>query len=242
VIPPQRVAWAAMKEQRRLAAAVLAAVIVLAGCGGDEAADTTLPETTTTTAAETTTTTEGRLEFEPNGTAFIRQGDRSAWVEALQWYLVCAGFDSIGSDDDTITIDGVFGPRTGQSVAYAQATYRKIPTGEPDEATFAQLARDCEDARSFEIPVSGGEVEAAGNTAPGDDDVMRFEGGAGRVVEVVVMDGNVEVALEAPTSGVLRTVTPGGGWSARLPETGTYTLRATADDAQSYMVRLRVGG
>ena len=56
------------------------------------------------------------------------------------------------------------------------------------------------------------------------------------------MDGNVEVALEAPTSGVLRTVTPGGGWSARLPETGTYTLRATADDAQSYMVRLRVGG
>jgi hypothetical protein len=52
----------------------------------------------------------------------------------------------------------------------------------------------------------------------------------------------VSVALEQPGGGVLRTITPGGGWSARLPETGTYTLRATADDSQSFMVRLRVGG
>lgn len=240
----RRAARVPTRASLRLPAAVLlAAVLVVTGCGDDDAVDTTestVSADSTTTAA--TTTTEGRLEFQPNGAPFVRQGDRSAWVEALQWYLLCSGFDRISEDDDTIEIDGVFGPRTGQSVAYAQATYRRIPTGEPDEETFAMLARDCADPRTFEIPAGGGEVQAAGNAAPGDDDVIRFDGGAGRVVEVVVMDGNVSVTLEAPTSGVLKTVTPGGGWSERLPETGTYTLRATADDSQSYLVRLRVGG
>jgi peptidoglycan hydrolase-like protein with peptidoglycan-binding domain len=229
-----------MHDIRRLAA-LLVVVTVVAACGQDDAAPTTTTVPDTTTIA-TTTTTEGRRQFEMNGTPFIRLGDRGAYVEALQWYLVCSGFDRYAEDAPEMTIDGVYGQMTGTAVAYAQAIYGRVPIGEPDEETFALLARDCDEDRVVTIPISGGEVEVAGNAAPGDDDIIRFEGGAGRVVEVVITDGNVSVALEQPGGGVLRTITPGGGWSARLTETGTYTLRATADDSQSYRARLRVGG
>jgi len=230
-----------MRRLRRFGVLLAVGVVALSACGQDDTAATTTTEPETTTMA-TTTTTEGRRQFEMNGTPFIRLGDRSAYVEALQWYLVCNGFDRYAEDAPEMTIDGVFGQMTGTAVAYAQAVYGRIPIGEPDEETFALLARDCDEDRVVTIPVSGGEVEVAGSAAPGDDDIIRFEGGAGRVVEVVITDGNVSIALEQPGGGVLRTVTPGGGWSARLPETGTYTLRATADDSQSYTVRLRVGG
>lgn len=231
-----------MMNARRFTAVLAVGAVFLTACNQDDAASTTttVPETTTTVSE--TTTTEGRRQFEMNGTPFVRLGDRGAYVEAVQWYLLCGGFDRYAEDAPEMTIDGVYGQMTLTAVAYAQAVFGRIPIGEPDEETFALLARECGEDRVVTIPVSGGEVEVAGNAAPGDDEIIRFEGGAGRVVEIVITDGNVSIALEQPGGGVLRTVTPGGGWSARLPETGTYTLRATADDSQSYRVRLRVGG
>jgi peptidoglycan hydrolase-like protein with peptidoglycan-binding domain len=216
--------------------------VVVVACSDDDALTTTTVSPTETTVLVTTTTTEAVRRLEYSGPPFIREGDRGAWVEALQWYVVCTGHHRLYEDGPEVGVDGVYGPMTADGVAYFQADLGRIPTGEPDEETFALMAQACDTTRVIEIPVSGGETEVAGSAAPGDDDVVTFEAGAGRVVEVVVLDGNVEVALEQPGGGVIRTITPGSGWSARLPESGTYTLRATADDTQSYRLRLRVGG
>ena len=210
------------------------------GDGGHECnggADATTTSSGTTVPA-TTTTTSGRLELEPNDEAFINEGDRTAFVEALQFYLVCTGHEQLGPDGPAITIDGVFGPMTADAVAWYQAELRRIPTGEPDEATFAQMARDCADPRLVSFPNQQGTLRVAGNVAPGDDELIDLEGVEGRVLTIVVEEGDVQVSLEQADGTRVEQVGLGGGWSGKLPTGAAYRLRVTSAAMVSYALDL----
>src|SRR4030065_389775 len=61
-----------------------------------------------------------------------------------------------------------------------QAELRRIPSGDPDEETFAQLARDCREERSVAFPDRQGVEAVAGNVGPGDDEIFAPGGGRGR--------------------------------------------------------------
>jgi hypothetical protein len=219
-------------------ALVLAAVALLAAACNGGAATTT--STTATTVPTTTTTTSGRIELQPNGEVFINEGDRSAYVEAMQFYLVCTGHGQLSPDGGAITIDGVFGPMTADAVAWYQAEMRQMPTGEPDEATFAQMARDCPEARVVTFPDQQGTVRVAGNTAPGDDELIDLEGVEGRVLTIVVVEGDVQVGLEREDGTRVEQVSLGGGWQGKLPTGSTYRLRITSAEAISYSLDLGV--
>jgi peptidoglycan hydrolase-like protein with peptidoglycan-binding domain len=220
------------------AAALLAVVsLVAAACNGSGEATTTLPPTT---IPPTTTTTSARVELEPNEEPFLLQGATGSYVEALQSYLVCTGHDQMAADGPSITVDGQFGPMTADAVAWYQAESRRMPSGDPDEATFAQLARDCAEPRVVAFPDRQGTTRVAGNAAPGDDEVFELEGVAGRVLTIVVDEGEVQVGLERADGTRVEQVSLGGGWSGKLPTGSEYRLRVTAAEALSFALDLGV--
>jgi hypothetical protein len=222
-----------------LHAAALLAVwsLAAAACNGGAEATTTIP---TTTIPPTTTTTSARIELEPNGEPFVRQGETGAYVEAMQFYLVCTGHGQFTTDGPLITVDGQFGPMTADAVAWYQAELRRMPTGDPDEETFAQMSRDCTEARLVVFPDREGTTRVAGNTAPGDEEVIDLDGVPGRVLTIVVHEGAVQVGLERADGTRVEQVSLGGGWSGKLPTGTEYRLRVTAAEALSYALDLGV--
>jgi peptidoglycan hydrolase-like protein with peptidoglycan-binding domain len=226
------------RSPRFLAAAATAALLlVAAACNGGAEPTTTVPPTT---IPPTTTTTSARIELEPNGETFLTQGTTGPYVEALQFYLVCTGHGQFTADGPEITVDGKFGPMTADAVAWYQAELRRMPSGDPDEETFAQLARDCTQPRLVVFPEFQGTTRVAGNTAPGDEEVISLEGVEGRVLTIVVDEGDVQVSLERTDGTRVQQVTPGGGWSGKVPTGAAYQLRVTGADAISYALDLGV--
>ncbi|MFH1329145.1 MAG: peptidoglycan-binding domain-containing protein [Actinomycetota bacterium] len=220
------------------AAALLAAVsLVAAACNGSGEATTTVPATT---IPLTTTTTSARIELEPNEEPFLRQGATGSYVEALQFYLVCTGHGQMVADGPTIIVDGQFGPMTADAVAWYQAELRRMPSGDPDEATFAELARDCAEPRVVAFLDRQGTARVAGNAAPGDDDIFELEGVEGRVLTIVVDEGAVQVGLERADGTRVEQISLGGGWSGKLPTGSEYRLRVTAAEAVSFALDLGV--
>ncbi|MBN2114500.1 MAG: peptidoglycan-binding protein [Acidimicrobiia bacterium] len=219
------------------AAVLVAACVLAAACSDDPAVTTTAP---TTTLPPTTTTTEGRVELAPNDEPFLRQGNTGSFVEALQFYLVCTGHGQLSPDGPMMTVDGQFGPMTSDAVAWYQAELRRMPTGDPDEGTFAQLARDCAEPRLVAFPERQGTTRVGGNAAPGDDEVIDLEGVPGRVLTIVVDQGEVQVGLEQADGTRVQQVGLGGGWSGKLPTGVEYRLRVTAAEASSYVLDLGV--
>jgi peptidoglycan hydrolase-like protein with peptidoglycan-binding domain len=226
--------------RRAVPVAVLAAALSLlaAACNGGAAATTTV--TSTSLAAATTTTTLGRIELEANGTPFLQEGDTGAYVEALQFYLICTGHERLSADGPVITVDGDYGPITADAVAYYQAELRRIPSGDPDEETFAQLARDCREERAVAFPDREGVVVVAGNVGPGDDEVLALEGVQGRVMTIVVSEGEIQATLETTDGTRVQQVSLGGGWSGKLPTDSDYRLRVTGGQADSYLLDIQV--
>lgn len=214
-----------------------AGALLAAACSGGAEATTTVP---TTIPPTTTTTTSARLELGPNDEAFLVQGDTGSYVEALQFYLVCTGHGQMTADGPTITVDGNFGPMTADAVAWYQAELRRMPTGDPDEATFAQLSRECDQARLVSFPDREGTVRVAGNTAPGDEELIDLEGVQGRVLAIVVNEGDVQVGLERADGTRVEQITLGGGWQGKLPTDSEYRLRVTSAEAVSFALDLGV--
>jgi len=227
------------RRTRAVPAAVLAAAfsVLAAACNGGAATTTTV---TSTSLATTTTTTMGRIELEANGAPFLQEGDAGAYVEALQFYLVCTGHERLSADGPVITVDGNYGPITADAVAYYQAELRRIPSGDPDEETFAQLARDCREERSVAFPDRQGVVAVAGNVGPGDDEMLALEGVQGRVITIVVTEGEIQATLETIDGTRVQQVSLGGGWSGKLPTDGEYRLRVTGGQAASYLLDIQV--
>lgn len=225
-------------RSRLPAAAWLAALgLCAASCSGGAVPTTTV---TSTTAPPTTTTTLGRIQLEPNGEPFLQQGDQGAFVEALQFYLVCTGHERLSPDGPAITVDGNFGPITADAVAYYQAELRRVPSGDPDEETFAQLARDCAEDRSVNFPNRQGMLTVAGNVSQGDEELIALGGVEGRVITIVVMEGEVQASLETSEGTRVQQVTLGGGWSGKLSTDTGYQLRVTAARATSYALDVQV--
>jgi peptidoglycan hydrolase-like protein with peptidoglycan-binding domain len=224
--------------RRGFLAAILAATLSLgaAACSGSGGATTTTEPAT----SSTTSTTSARITLEENGPVYLKEGDRGAAVEALQFYLVCTGHGQIGTDGAEITVDGIFGPMTAEAVAWYQAELRRMPSGSPDEETFASLARDCSEPRLVSFPQHQGTTKIAGNVAPGDDEIIDLEGVQGRVLTVTVGEGDVSAILEQTDGTRVQQVTLGGGWSGKLPTDADYQIRVTAAEPISYSLDLSV--
>ncbi len=222
--------------------AVVVAVAVGA-CGGDavsSATTTTAGETTPTVVLTPTTTTSGLVQLEPNAEPFIRLGERGEYVAALQFLLICNGYERMGEEAPAVTVDGVFGPITGSLVAYAQAEMRRVPTGEPDEATFAALARRCGAERTIEFVEGESEVRVAGNVDPNDDDAFLLEGVAGQHLGLEVLDGPVQVTVQASEGTTIKAAGDEVPWSQELPADGVYRIRVISDETASYALRIEL--
>ncbi|MBP1632996.1 MAG: hypothetical protein H6Q11_1284, partial [Acidobacteria bacterium] len=109
-----------------------------------------------------------------------------------------------------------------------------------DEETFAQLARDCTEERSVAFPDRQGVVAVAGNVGPGDDEMLALEGVQGRVVTIVVTEGEIQAMLETTDGTRVQQISSGGGWSGKLPTDGQYRLRVTGGEATSYLLDIQV--
>jgi len=212
------------------ASLIVALALVASACGGTSALSpvTTTPTSAAVTLAPTTTTTMGEfIELTPNGPVFLTQGDRSEYVEALQFYLVCTGHDQITEDGGSVSVDGVFGPITSAMVAYVQAEMRRVPSGSPDEATFASLSRRCGAIRTVEFAGDRADRRIGGNVAPGDDDLLIVAGEIGRTLTVELVEGTVQFSVRNEAGNVMHDDRDGPRWSAVLSEDGDYRIRVS---------------
>lgn len=209
--------------------------------GASACTATSLPTTTSTTTLPdiTTTTAGGRITLEPNGATFIAQGTRGAYVEALQFYLVCTGHGE-PTEGAIVTVDGSFGPITATAVAWYQATLRRIPTGEPDEDTFATMARDCNDDRTITFPAGEVVTEIAGAVAPGDPEVFSFDGASGQILTLAVVEGQVTITVLGPDGAEVETTVEEGQVEAELVGATTYTVQVTSSTESTYLIRASV--
>lgn len=216
--------------------AVLAAagllVVLGAACTGSG-----LPTTTTsTTVADTTTTTAGgRITLIPNSTPFILQGSRGAYVEALQFYLVCTGHEE-PTPGALVSVDGNFGPITADAVAYYQAELRRVPSGDPDEETFASLARDCNQPRTMAFPEGVFTGEIAGNAAPGDDEVFQFAAAGGQVLTFEIVEGLVTVAVTGADGSDIESAVSGTRVEVELETAQAYLITVSAAATTSFRI------
>jgi len=194
------------------------------------------PTTTTTTTATTTTQPSGRIILSANGPAFIFETQKGPYVEALQFYLVCTGHGQPSAEGGQVTIDGSFGPITADAVAYYQAELRLIPTGDPDEATFASLARDCRDDRTVNFPEGATSVEIAGSTAPGDEEVFIIDGREGQVLGLQTTEGLVEIDVAGIDGTVIESSNAAGPFEAEITTAQQYRIQISAANETSFKI------
>jgi peptidoglycan hydrolase-like protein with peptidoglycan-binding domain len=215
---------------------MLAVAMAAAACSGETTSTTTAETTTTITTATTVAT--GRVTLTPNGAPFILEGTRGPYVAALQHYLVCTGHAQPSPGGGSVTADGVFGPITADAVAYYQAELRLIPTGDPDEATFASLARDCNDERTITFEEGANTTEIAGSVAPGDNENLVLAGTNGEVLTILTADGVVDLTVTGADGTVVDDATPGETWEAELPVDQNYSITVSAASNVSYRLTL----
>jgi peptidoglycan hydrolase-like protein with peptidoglycan-binding domain len=219
----------------RALVALLAIALSASGCTA-----TTLPTTTTSSSVpDTTTTTGGRVTLESNGPTFIAAGSRGAYVEALQFYLVCTGHAEPVAGS-TVTIDGSFGPITSRAVAWYQAELRRIPTGEPDEETFRSLARDCSDDRTLTFPTGEVVTEIAGAVSSGNPEVFAFDGARGQILNLAVMEGAVTITLLDAAGDEVDVTVEDGRVEAELVGAVNYAIRVSSNTDSSYLIQASV--
>jgi peptidoglycan hydrolase-like protein with peptidoglycan-binding domain len=205
---------------------------------GSACAAGAVPETTTTSAVVTTTTQPGgRVILSANGPAFIVEGTKDdPYVEALQFYLVCTGHGQPSVGGGAVTIDGSFGPITADAVAYYQAELRRIPTGDPDEETFASLARDCRDERSITFAEGATSTEIAGNAAPGDEEVFIFEGRDGQVLGLQTTEGSVDIEVVGVDGSAVESNSAAGPFEAEISTAQQYRIQVSSVATTSFRI------
>jgi peptidoglycan hydrolase-like protein with peptidoglycan-binding domain len=219
-------------RRTRIAGLVAGFTLLLAACSAEATPDTS--STTTMATVTTTTTPTGRVTLTANGPAFILEGTRGPYVEALQHYLVCTGHGQPRTDGGAVSVDGVFGPITADAVSWYQAELRRIPTGDPDEETFASLARDCDTERAIDFEPGVIVMEVAGNAAPGDDDLLVVSGQDGQVLSIELTEGLVTITVTGADGSTVDGDTGTGRWEAELPATQDYRISVGAESISSY--------
>ena len=194
-----------------------------------------LPTTTTTTTEVVSTTLGGRITLIPNSTPFVVQGERGTFVEALQFYLVCTGHDE-PTPGAKVSVDGNFGPITADAVAYYQAELRRVPSGDPDEDTFASLARDCNQPRTLGFPAGIFSTEFGGNAAPEDPETFEFAASGGQVLTLNAVVGVVTVTVLAADGSAVETTVTGPTTEVDLDLAQAYTIRIEAAASTSFRI------
>jgi len=179
------------------------------------------------------------VTLEPNDAPLVAQGDRGAYVEALQFYLVCTGHNEPAPGAE-VTVDGSFGPITADAVAWYQAEIRRIPTGDPDEATFWSLARDCADQRTLAFPDGEVITEIAGGVAPGDAETFLFDGARGQILSLTRVEGDVTVTILGPDGSEVEATVEEDFIEAELAGAVSYTVQIAATAETSYLIRAAV--
>jgi peptidoglycan hydrolase-like protein with peptidoglycan-binding domain len=236
---------------RRAAGAALALVLVLAACGDDDAGTTEATqatvatsitaaaggETTAAAGGETTAAPSGSTStaaLAPGGPAFIRKGETGAFVVALQHYLDCAGHGPL-------EIDGVFGDATAGAVEKAQAAEGKEATGEPDEAIFAALSRECDDPRDVTFPEGATSAEVAGNAAPGDPETFWIRVLEGQTLTLwAESSGAVDLTVQGADGEVLHRPDGSQEFAVDIPTSQLYAIEVASGAAASFTLELSV--
>ncbi len=235
--------------RRALMIGLVAALIATSCGGGTSETGTTIPppDSGATTAAveDASTTSTSPAPSDTTGSsdplpAFLVEGDRGSYVAALQFLLDCAGYGPLD-------VDGAFGPRTAQAVRLAQGAEGKSITGEPDEETFAGLARVCGERRLLFL-ISDGQLDASGNTmlevagnvADGDPDLIDLAIDGGRTMTVeVVMRAPVDVSVQGPDGTLLQP--PGETtFTVEIPATEVYTIAVSGIGPASYQLFMEI--
>jgi hypothetical protein len=195
-----------------------------------------LTTTTSSTVPETTTTTVGgRITLIPNSSPFIVQGTQGPYVEALQFYLVCTGHEE-PTPGAEVSVDGNFGPITADAVAYYQAELRRVPSGDPDEETFALLARDCNQPRTLAFAEGVFTGEIAGNVAPGDDEVFQFAAAGGQILSFEIVEGLVTLAVVAADGTEIDAVVNGTQVDVELDTAQAYNITVQGASTTSFRI------
>lgn len=216
----------------RLAGLVAGFALFASACSAE-----TVPTTTTSTSVAVTTTTQpgGRVILAANGLPFIIEGEKGPYVEALQFYLVCTGHGQPSAGGGEVTVDGSFGPITADAVAYYQAELRRIPTGDPDEETFASLARDCRDDRTIDFAEGVTTTEIAGNTTPGDAEVFIIDGRDGQILGLQTTD-IVDIGVVGVDGSVVESNNATGSFEAEITKAQQYRIQITAVAETSFQI------
>jgi peptidoglycan hydrolase-like protein with peptidoglycan-binding domain len=163
------------------------------------------------------------------------EDDLSAQVAALQFVLLCNGYDPVA-------IDGRFGAETLTAVRLAQFDRGYEETGEPTRPLFAELATACDQGRSFFFPPGETVTQSAGYAGPVHDDTIGLSGTAGQRFMLSTTGGDpVTIALLTPDGSSIEPA-PVGGASVTLPTTGMYTVRVSADAPAWYLLTATLTG
>ncbi|NQV07190.1 peptidoglycan-binding protein [bacterium] len=215
---------------RRGAVLLMALALSAAACSGGGADDTVPESTTFVSISIITTTTEPTF---PNDVPFLVLEDRGPYVYAIQHYLNCGGHADL-------TIDGVFGPASIEAVKGAQATARRERTGEPDEDTFAALARGCDEVRAVEFDDGESIAVVGGSVAPEDPEKFTVALVAGWEVTFRLEALGAEVVVVGADGSHLQEADGSQEVTVRVPKTQEYEVTVLSGESVSYFLEVDV--
>jgi hypothetical protein len=232
-----------MTMTRLLIAGVVLALIG-AACADDdsETAATTIATTDSTTLgtvappdtspAATITTTTPATPAAP----YAVEGDLSAQVAALQFFLDCAGFGPV-------PIDGRFAEQTTTAVRLAQFDLGYTETGEPSAEMFAAMALTCDRGRDIFFPPDLNTTQNAGYVEPDRHEDLGHEGLTGQRLEIDAGGGDsVLLTLLAPDGSPVQEASM-DELSVDLTQNGRFVLRVSAAEPAWYVLSItRTGG
>jgi peptidoglycan hydrolase-like protein with peptidoglycan-binding domain len=178
---------------------------------------TTTIETVVTTSTSSTTTTSTTTTL-PSGPPLIEEGDENATVAAFQFLLNCNGYGDL-------TVDGNYGPATLTAVEAAQEDLGRTVNGSPDEETFAELSRSCDESRGLEGDEA---VTIVGNAAPGDPEVLEASLLSGTTVKITFTQGNGLEVTVTGTDG--NEITPQNATTWEIDTTQGYVIAIASPD------------
>lgn len=221
-----------LRTTRNVAATLACAALLLASCGGDGAPSTS---TTTTTLPTSTTTTE------PPQPDFVvaREGDENPAVRAIQFLLVCNGYQQTVVDgrDETLVPDGVYGPITTTIVDRVQRDLGLDRDGTfVDSDLYERLSSTCENVRSVFVGENTLSVVAGGYASPDLPDTWTFWAQPGQRVTLTPSSPPLQMGLYDPEGAELNPVEPTEGFTVDILTAGSHMVRVNTDEPLTYEV------
>lgn len=219
---------------RTLIALVIGSSLLIAACGG-AAAETT---TTTTSIPPTTTTTTLAPEA-----AFIvaTEGDDNPVVRALQFLLVCNGYEQTVVDglDRTLVPDGQYGAITSTVVDRVQRDLGLDRDGSSVNALlYERLASTCENTRSFYLSPTVYSLDAGGYASSELPDSWTFWGQPGQRVTITPHTPPLRMGLYDPNGAEMVPVAETEEITVGIATAGSHTVKVNSDEPLTYTVTL----